>query len=201
MPNIIKTPAKKWLRTAIDALVEEGLAGVKIDRLAKTLNVTRGGFYHHFKDREDLLNRLIREWVRTNDFIPDVKNLSNAQDAIDKIEEMSDRVITEKNFSSAFEMAVREWARIAPQIRQIVDKADANRIKRLTTIFAALGYQAEEAPIRARVFYFHQIGYYSLGHQKHQTQEQRKKTSPVYMRIICGHRYINALEARHLKTA
>ena len=48
MPNVVKTPAETWVDCARTALIADGLEGVKVDRLAKSLGVTRGGFYHHF---------------------------------------------------------------------------------------------------------------------------------------------------------
>ncbi len=33
----------------------------------------------------------------------------------------------------------------------------------METVFKLLGYDDDEAPIRARVFYFHQIGFYAIG--------------------------------------
>jgi AcrR family transcriptional regulator len=44
------------------ALIEEGIGGVKIDRLAARLGVTRDGFYHNFEDREALLSALLDLW-------------------------------------------------------------------------------------------------------------------------------------------
>src|ERR1700731_1491728 len=45
-----------WLDTARRALIEEGTAGVEINKPAKRLGVSRGGFYWFFKSREHLLD-------------------------------------------------------------------------------------------------------------------------------------------------
>lgn len=71
MANLVpKVPAETWLATARDVLVEEGIAAVKVDRLAGRLGVTRGGFYHHFRDRADLLERLLAHWEAEARFVP-----------------------------------------------------------------------------------------------------------------------------------
>ena len=38
--------------------------------------------------------------------------------------------------------------------------------------------------MRARVFYYHQIGYYALGIK--QTTAERKRMLPLYLRILVG---------------
>src|SRR4030081_627220 len=55
-----------WLDTARQALIEEGTSGVEINKLAKRLGVSRGGFYWFFKDRAELLEKLLEYWVQTS---------------------------------------------------------------------------------------------------------------------------------------
>ena len=55
-----------WLDTARRALIEEGTAGVEINKLAKRLGSSRGGFYWFFMDRAQLLRELFDYWVRTS---------------------------------------------------------------------------------------------------------------------------------------
>ena len=49
---------KEWLRTARLALLRGGPDEVRVERLARDLRVTKGSFYWHFKDREELLAKL-----------------------------------------------------------------------------------------------------------------------------------------------
>src|SRR5580693_7668510 len=53
-----------WLDTARRALIEEGTAGVEINKLANRLGVSRGGFYWFFKSREQLLDELLAHWAK-----------------------------------------------------------------------------------------------------------------------------------------
>src|SRR6185369_2503859 len=55
-----------WLDTARQALIEEGTAGVEINKLAKRLGVSRGGFYWFFKSRKQLLDKLLAYWADTS---------------------------------------------------------------------------------------------------------------------------------------
>ena len=55
-----------WLDAARRVFVESGIDDVKIDRLAKAMKVTRGSFYWHFKDLEDLQGALLQDWQERN---------------------------------------------------------------------------------------------------------------------------------------
>jgi AcrR family transcriptional regulator len=46
------------------ALAAGGPDAVRVDRLAQTLHVTRGGFYWHFEDRAALLDAILDAWER-----------------------------------------------------------------------------------------------------------------------------------------
>ena len=48
--------ASDWIEIALTTLVEDGIDAVQITALARRLDVTRGSFYWHFMNREDLLN-------------------------------------------------------------------------------------------------------------------------------------------------
>ena len=51
-----------WMQAALEVLSEKGGASVRIDALAGKLHVTKGSFYHHFRDRADLLDSLLQHW-------------------------------------------------------------------------------------------------------------------------------------------
>lgn len=51
-----------WVRAATDLLVTKSIDAVRVDVLAKQLDVTRGSFYWHFKNRDDLLHQVLQDW-------------------------------------------------------------------------------------------------------------------------------------------
>ena len=193
MPNRIKVSEDEWVAAAQAAIVRGGVAGVKVDRLAKTLGVTRGGFYHHFENHEALLTALIRRWAAANDLLPPGDDAPGTpEEAAAFLDRLSERMVEETDFSPAFDIAVREWARVDRAVKRFVDKVDEARLTRLAEIFRVLGYEADEAEIRARIYYYHQIGFYTLGHHEQQTKTARRKKAPIYFRLLCGPKYIAA---------
>ena len=61
-----KVTAADWLKIALRTLIGEGVEQVRILPLAKKLGVSRSSFYWYFKDREDLLNKLLEYWKDKN---------------------------------------------------------------------------------------------------------------------------------------
>src|SRR6266480_8135100 len=58
-----------WMRVARLALLHSGPDGVRVEPLARSLGVTKGSFYWHFRDRRDLLEQLLVEWERETDLL------------------------------------------------------------------------------------------------------------------------------------
>jgi AcrR family transcriptional regulator len=54
--------AADWEAAALDALADDGVAGVAIEPLARRLGVTKGSFYWHFADRGALLRAALHRW-------------------------------------------------------------------------------------------------------------------------------------------
>ncbi|MDT9601019.1 TetR/AcrR family transcriptional regulator [Sphingosinicella rhizophila] len=179
-----KVTAETWIDTGRRSLVEEGIGAVKVDRLASRLGVTRGGFYHNFKDREDFLAQLLAHWEETCRFLPDEPPASRPAEAADWFCNVVDRLIAADGYDPQFDMAVREWARSDQRAAWAVERADRMRLATLQRFFEAVGYNADEAKIRARVFYYHQIGYYALGVRESLTE--RRRNLNFYMEILSG---------------
>ena len=194
MPNLVpKVPATTWVETARDVLVDEGIDAVKVDRIALRLGVSRGGFYHHFADRADLLARLLRLWQDSVVFVPAGPAPAGPKAALVAIDTLVERLITEAGYHPRFDLAVRTWGHADPQVAQAVEAADTARLESLERIFKALGCKGQEAKIRARVFYFHQIGYYAIGVTE--TTQNRRRQLDSYVRILCGEENLRAAQA------
>ncbi|MFB8344621.1 TetR/AcrR family transcriptional regulator [Brucella cytisi] len=179
-----KVTAETWVETARQMLIEDGVAEIKIDRLAQRLGVTRGGFYHYFVDRDNLLAQLLNLWDTSCKFLPPEPSGHTFMDGGRWIIRTINRLIEEDGYDSAFDMAVREWARSDQRTAWAVERADRQRLSTLEAILKILGHSTEEARIRARVFYFHQIGFYALGIRE--SIPQRRQNSQLYTDILFG---------------
>lgn len=172
-----------WISAARAALVKGGVASVKIDRLAADLAVTRGSFYWHFKSRAELLDALLASWQRTNSE-PFLRVLSEATDADRQLHDFIEVWLKASEFDPNYDSAVRDWARASPQVAQLVRETDDSRIGVLRSIFATMGCDEEEAEVRARVTYYHQVGYYAL--RIVEPISLRRALFPTYFKALAG---------------
>lgn len=194
-----KNTVDDWIDAAKRMLVEDGIAGLKIDRLASRLGVTRGGFYHNFKDRADFFERVIRHWEDSCRFLPDEPPPARPAEAVQWLERAVARLIESDGYDHQFDMAVREWARGDKRAGWAVERADRERIATLQKFFEAIGYDADYAAIRARVFYYHQIGYYAIGVR--QSISERRRNAQLYIDILCGGDALEAARSGNVKPA
>lgn len=193
----MKVSVTTWIDTARQNLIEEGVGGVKVDRLANRLGVTRGGFYHNFRDRDDLLTQLLHHWERDCRFLPADAPGNKPSDAAEWFDRAIARLIDADGYDYRFDLAVRDWARSDQRVAWAVERSDRRRIEILTQFFKVLGYSAEEALIRGRVFYYHQIGYYAIGVRE--SIAERRRALGLYLEILCGAGVLEAARARGSK--
>lgn len=51
-----------WLAAAFSRFADQGVEAVRVEVLARDLGVSKGSFYWHFKDRGELLHRMLERW-------------------------------------------------------------------------------------------------------------------------------------------
>jgi AcrR family transcriptional regulator len=187
----IKKPKRKaqlgkedWIRVAKTILIKHGIAEVKIEKIAAKLKVTIGSFYWHFKGRAELHDAIIADWLATN-----TKPLEEAvqragDDPRHQYLAFFGVWVLERNFDPAYDNAVRVWSHSSPHVSGIVTKVEAERIEILHGIMKRFGYDKPEAMMRARVTYYHQVGYYALN--IHETTAKRVALAPEYAKILVG---------------
>lgn len=172
-----------WVIAARDLLITGGIEHVRTVRLSEKLNVTRGAFYWLFKSREDLLSEVLKHWERNNTR-PFEEILDAGHNGVEELKTLFDLWLSEKKYIPAYDSAIRDWARVSKKAARVVKRVDNKRIELFKTIFLRLGHEEEEAFIRARVAYFHQVGYYTLG--LGESMAARVKLRPLYMKVLSG---------------
>jgi AcrR family transcriptional regulator len=174
-----------WLRAGRDALIREGITGVEINKLARTLRVTRGGFYYFFPSRQRLLDELIKDWEHTNTAGFEAVLQDPGHNGIREFNAVVEMWVSERNYSPAWDVSVRNWARSSEKVAAAVRRVDDRRIAVLKQVFLDFGYPETVAFVRARISYFHQVGYYTLGVKE--PSEQRQRLLPYYIEILTGY--------------
>lgn len=151
-----------WLKLALDTLIRDGIDRVKIQIMAKQLNVSRSSFYWFFKNPQDLNNQMLDYWLAKNTGPIIQRALRPAQTITEAILNVFECWANENLFDPRLDIAVRLWARRDSAVLAVVTSADQQRLDALTGMFIRHGFSAEEALVRARVLYFTQVGQYTL---------------------------------------
>ena len=166
-PARVTLTPEAWIDAATGVLVDQGIDHVRVDVLATQLQVTRGSFYWHFRDREDLLRRVLQAWSESST-AQLTKRLATAR--ADPLEQLRDVISLPFRGRAAaraarIELAIRAWARRDPLAQQAVDDADAARIGYHQSIFQGLGFGKDEARLRGFLLYSFEVAESLLSRQ------------------------------------
>jgi AcrR family transcriptional regulator len=181
---MVKRVRAEWLDHARETLIREGIEAVSVGRLSRALRVTRGGFYGYFGSRGVLLHRLCDDWRRLNTRALRRIAASGRTDGARQFRELVRMWVEDQDYRPEYDSAIRDWARRSPELARLVRRVDAERTRLITRIFRNLGYASGEARIRARITYYHQVGYYALAVRE--SRATRRRLSTAYTRVLAG---------------
>lgn len=138
-----------WLQQALEVLRDEGIQGVRVERLARDLDATKGSFYWHFTDRDDLFTGLMEYWSQQyNDVIMKNPQFLDGDPAAGMLAAMTK--VREEGLDQ-YELAMRAWADHDPQVSVVVRKVYRQRTKFTRSFFDRLGFRGLDAEIRTRL--------------------------------------------------
>jgi AcrR family transcriptional regulator len=128
------------------ALAAGGPDAVRVELLAKSLGVTRGGFYGHFENRRALLEAMLDSWEQaaTDDVLEQVER--SGGDPRTKIRRAG--ALTFSQTLLPVELAVRDWSRRDPAVAERLRRVDNRRMAYLRSLFAS--FCSDEAEIEGR---------------------------------------------------
>ena len=173
-----------WIDAAHRVLEAKGINAVKVDHLAKQLRVTRGSFYFHFINRKDLLDALLQDWRDRNCACFDQLNRATDLSGPALYEAVTDLWLEETTFRPKLDLAIREWGRVSKAVARDIEAADAARIGLLFKAMQTMGFDEDEALVRARISYLHQIGYFAVHFSE--PRSARLRYVPLYLKVLTG---------------
>jgi AcrR family transcriptional regulator len=141
-----RTPRGIWIEAGLEALAAGGPDAVRIEPLAKSLGVTRGGFYGQFEDRGALLQSMLDTWERaaTDEVRDEVERRGG--DPRRKVRRAG--ALTFSDELLPIELAIRDWSRRDPAVAERLRRVDNRRMEYLRSLFGA--FCADEAEVEAR---------------------------------------------------
>jgi AcrR family transcriptional regulator len=136
-----------WIRAAFARLSTEGIESVRIELLARDLGVSKGSFYWHFQDREELLAKMLDRWES------------------DEIEWLDATVVTPGAAArwaqfiehcadpgrARVEAALRAWARRDERVASRISSIEKKRTKHIASVLRDIGFTPELAESWAEI--------------------------------------------------
>ncbi|MDQ3717227.1 MAG: TetR/AcrR family transcriptional regulator [Actinomycetota bacterium] len=158
----VRTPRGAWVDAALQALAAGGPDAVRVEALAVSLGVSKGGFYWHFADRQALLDELLDSWEKAmvDDVIARVE--SQPADARARVQLLFDLA---PSADFAVELALRDWSRRDKEVGRRLRRVDNRRLEWLRSLFGQFCADENDVEARSMLAYTLLIGSYFIAAQ------------------------------------
>jgi AcrR family transcriptional regulator len=144
-----------WTRAALDVIATNGVAGVKVESLAEQLDITKGSFYWHFRDRDELVAEAIELWYRlaTAEVIERLDGITDPEQRLRALFAESFGDVVNGPIDALLTGQVDDPV-VGPMVRRVTNE----RLEFLTRTYRALGLPPRRALARARLAYAAYLG-------------------------------------------
>jgi AcrR family transcriptional regulator len=166
-----------WLKAARLALLKGGVEAVRVERLARSLRVTKGSFYWHFKDRDELLDLLLREWEgEMAEIIPHLSHRSVRETLLTLVRILVERARLSEEGEVPSDAAIFAWASVSPEVARRVNRAEQERINLLMRISGQ--------PDRIELFYLAWLGFVARGQRVPGLRKRFPQIARAMLRLL-----------------
>ncbi|PCJ50905.1 MAG: hypothetical protein COA74_00065 [Gammaproteobacteria bacterium] len=155
MPKKIAT-RDDWLNLGLDLLNKKGKSALVVEKMAKSLGVSKTSYYWHFKTRNNFLLELADYWVKvgTSYYIEASKKYKNHREKLFHL--------TKDVFIQGHTMnSIRSWRDVSKEnstIGNIVKNVETQRIQYIQLLLAS-EFDSNEALNRADMLYHYFLGW------------------------------------------
>jgi AcrR family transcriptional regulator len=133
---------------------------VRVEALAASLGVSKGGFYWHFKDRQGLLDEMLDSWEKA--MVEDVIASVESQPA-DPQAKLQHLFALASTVDFSVELAIRDWSRRDAKVAARLRRIDGRRMAYLRSLFGQLcGDDEDEVEARSMLTYSLFVGSYFI---------------------------------------
>jgi AcrR family transcriptional regulator len=141
----LRTPRDAWIEAALQAVASGGPEAVRVEALAASLGVSKGGFYWHFKNRQALVGEMLDAWEKAvvEDVIARVE--SQPADPRAKLQHLFELA---RSVDFEVELALRDWSRREDDVAVRLHRVDNRRMEYLRSLFRQ--FCADEDDVEAR---------------------------------------------------
>ncbi|MEU6742285.1 TetR family transcriptional regulator [Streptosporangium sandarakinum] len=158
----MSTARDRWLDEGLKVLAEEGAAGIRIDRIAARLNLSKGSFHHHFAGADGYKKELLAHFERLSvealeDAISEVGESAGPRTVLARLTKLVGSDDTGL-YRPEVETALRAWATWDADVRAVQTRLDEARLAALQRVWRPAAADDEEARTAALLPYLLAVG-------------------------------------------
>jgi AcrR family transcriptional regulator len=161
---------EQWVDAASAAFRRDGLAGVRVEAVARDLGVTKGSFYWHFDDRSALVDAVVERWEaeQTEDVIARTAADGDPRDRLAALfAEVAARTARRGGERRLYLEAAGEG------VQDAVRRVTARRIEHVAALLVEAGVPADVAQPRAVISLAAAVGTDQLADALPTSQDRR----------------------------
>jgi AcrR family transcriptional regulator len=141
-----------WIEAAIDELSTKGLDGLAVEPLARRLQVSKGSFYWHFRDRQELLEAVLDYW-KSRAFTQVVSELSPIRDSRKRLAALIQTAWSNPRHLRAEGALISAASTGNKPVQRVVREVVNGRIDYLRSLYLEMGLKPEDAARWAVIAY------------------------------------------------
>ncbi|MGH9729629.1 MAG: TetR/AcrR family transcriptional regulator [Candidatus Acidiferrales bacterium] len=131
-----------WVRAATEMLATEGRDAVRVENLAKKLRISKGSFYWHFRDRDDLLAAIFEAW-ESAEVDWNVEEAEVHRDPAGRWAALLE--LLSRQSRRSLDVAIFSWAREDEKLGRHVREVEKRRASHLEQVFREIGFTPAQA--------------------------------------------------------
>jgi AcrR family transcriptional regulator len=152
----------RWLDEGLRVLADDGASGVRIDRIAARLGLSKGSFHHHFDGADGFKRELLAHYEQLTIQVLEEGIRSAGPDASvrDVLGSLTNLVRDDgpELYRPELDVAVRAWATSDPDVRAVQERIDSARVAALERIWRPAAKDAASAHRSALLPYLLAVG-------------------------------------------
>jgi AcrR family transcriptional regulator len=130
-----------WIRAAFARLAQDGIDAVRVEVLARDLHVSKGSFYWHFRDRDELAGAMLEQWDENESAW--VETAADERSAAARWAELVKHLTDDAH--SRPEAALRDWARRDPRVAERAREIERKRRGYIAEVLEDVGFTVRAA--------------------------------------------------------
>jgi len=165
-----KVARKEWLDLGVELFADSGQGGINVELMAKKLKCNKSSFYWHFKNRTNFLLELIEHWLtNSSGSIISITYFNN--NPVKTFETFLTKSFKDKSRGDLI-FHLRKLAHADSRFQEVVNDIDNKRQEYITLMIKNLGYNDNDARVKAQLFLHFFRGWYQVNKYKESSEPE-----------------------------